>query len=101
MPKSTSKNHKKLYARIVAAAIIASVILVTLFILFVYRVPQYSYYYVKCGFKQPVKVINYASQTYGYILPSSQSYEETKLFISGFYCSEQEAIHAGIQLYDL
>ncbi len=99
MPKPVAKNHKKLYIWSIGAVITIPVILFSIFLLFALQIPQYSYYYVKCG-SQPVKVINYASQTYGYVTPSSPSYRETKLFISGFYCSEQEAIRAGIQPYD-
>ena len=99
MSKPTLKNRKKFHVWIIAAIATPTIILV-LFGLVAYHVPRYSYYFVKCGYKQPVKVINYASQTYEYVLPSNPSYHETTLFISGFYCSEQEAISAGVRPYD-
>lgn len=99
MSKPTLKNRKKLHVWIIAAIATPTIILV-LFGLVAYQVPRYSYYFVKCGYRQPVKVINYASQTYEYVLLSSPSYRETTLFTSGFYCSEQEAISAGVRPYD-
>ncbi len=95
MSKTTPKNHKKLYKRIALVAIATPLTLITLFVLLVFQVPQYSYYYVKCGFKQPVKIENNSSQSYTYVSPSESGYEDAALFVVGYYCTEQEAKDAG------
>ena len=94
MSKPTPKNNKKLYKRIAIAVIATPLTLITLFVLFVFQVPQYSYYYVKCGFTQPVKIESNGGRD-TYVTPYESGYEDAVLFVVGYYCTEQEAKDAG------
>ncbi len=94
MPKPIQKNYKKLYKRITFVVIATPLILTALFVLFVFQVPQYSYYYVKCGFKQPVKIESNGGRN-TYVTPDESGYEDAVLFVVGYYCTEQEAKDAG------
>lgn len=100
MSKPIQKSHKKLYIWIVATAVAIPLILALLFMAFALQVPQFSYYYVKCGFREPVKVEHNSSQSYTYLLPSSPSYESAVLFVTDYYCTEQEAVRAGYEPSD-
>lgn len=75
------------------------VIVVVLFAILLWptQIPQYSFHYVICGFKKPVKIVEYGSQNYSYVLPDSPLYKNAILFVSGYYCSEQAAISAGYE----
>ena len=95
MSKTTPKNNKKLYKRTAIAVIATPLILIAFFILFIFQAPQYSFYYVKCGFKQPVKIENNSSQRYTYVAPGESGYDDAVLFVVGYYCTEQEAKDAG------
>ena len=96
MPKPTPKNNKKLYKRIALVAIATPLTLITLFVLFVFQVPQYSYYYVKCGYKQPIKAIgNGGYKRNGvYILPNHRDYHG-QMFTDAYYCTVEEALGDG------
>lgn len=97
MPKPTPKNHKKRYIWIAVAVVATPTVLVILFLLFALQVPQYSYYYAKCGFHEPVKVIrDRDSSAQGiYTTPDSPDYAQTGLFVNEYYCTETEAQRNG------
>ena len=95
MPKPTPKNNKTLYKKIAIVVIVTPITLIALFVLFVFQVPQYSYHYVKCGFRQPVKIENNSSQWLTYVTPDESGYDDAVLFVVGYYCTEQEAKDAG------
>ena len=101
MSNPTRKNNKKRTIWI-AAVFIAPVILLSIFLLLAFQVPQYSYYYVKCGFKQPVKGfkdIN-SSAPGRYTLPSDATYSDAGyLYGAKYYCTEQEAVSDGAEHY--
>lgn len=76
--------------------------LITLFVLFAFQVPQYSYYYAKCGFQQPVKGFKdtNSSAPGRYTLPSDATYSEAGyLYGTKYYCTEQEAANDGTEHY--
>lgn len=95
-------NNKKRYKRITLTVIVIPLILIALFVLFVFQAPQYSYHYVKCGFKEPVKGFKDvdSSAPGRYTLPSDTIYSETG-YLNGnkYYCTEQEAIDDGGKHY--
>lgn len=95
MPRITSKNHKKLNVWIVAA-VTTPVIILAVFGAFAFQVPQYSYYYVKCGYKQPIKAIGNGGYKRGgvYILPNHRDYHG-QIFTNAYYCTEEEALGDG------
>ena len=97
MPKPTPKNNKTLYIKIVRIILAIPAGLFILFWLFAFQVPQYSYYYMKCGFQQPVKVIkDRGSSMQGfYTMPGSPDYAQTGIFVNEYYCTENEAQQNG------
>lgn len=102
MEKPTPKNNKKLYIWIASSVMVITVGLVVIFSLLAFHIPQYSYYYVKCGYKEPVKGfkdIN-SSASGRYTLPSDTIYPEVGyLYGNKYYCTEQEAIDDGGEHY--
>lgn len=102
MQKSNPINNNRLYKRIVITVIVIPLAFITLFLLFAFQVPQYSYHFAKCGFQQPVKGfkdIN-SSAPGRYTLPSDATYSDAGyLYGTKYYCTEQEAANDGTEHY--
>lgn len=99
MPKPTPKNHQKLYIWIASLAVAIPVLCICLFMLLVFQVPQYSYYYVKCGFGAPVKVVgrDFGGEMLNYTTPLDSGYKDEALAVRGYFCTEDEAQKAGLK----
>lgn len=99
MQKTTPKNHKTPYIKIAGIILAIPAGLLILFWLFAFQVPQYSYHYVKCGFKQPVKVVGqgFDSNALNYTIPSDSGYDDSVFGVQGYFCTEAEAEHAGLK----
>lgn len=69
------------------------------YIIFVLQVPQYSYSYVKCGFKEPIKVVGrgFGSDSLNYTTPSDSGYDDSVFTVRGYFCTEDEAKRAGLK----
>ena len=96
--KKLTKAKKQKIIKILKSVTI--VIIIFTILLWPIQIPQYSFYYAACGFKKPVKIVEYGSQNYSYVLPDSPLYKNAILFVSGYYCSEQAAINAGYEKED-
>jgi len=90
------KNKKTIK---VFKSIAISIAIITI-VLLPFQIPQYGAYYITCGFKKPVKVMEIASQAYVYIPPTNTDYNNVILFVTGYYCSEQAAQAAGLESID-
>lgn len=99
MSKPTPKNHKKRYTWIIATVVATPLILGVLFMAFAFQIPQYSYYYVKCGFKEPVKVVGrgFGSYMLNYVRSTDSGYEAETFAVRGYFCTEAEAQRAGLK----
>ena len=81
-------------------------ILVVGFLLFwLLGIPQYSYYFVRCGGNAPVRYTIDPFPKFGfggvapigYLIPTDTTYYDPPyLWTTTFYCSEQQAIDAGL-----
>ena len=99
MSKPASIKNNKLYKQIAVTAIVTLISLVVLFVLFIFQVPQYSYHYMKCGLKQPVKVVSrgLGSDMLNYVTPASSDYQDVAFMVRGYFCTEDEARQAGLE----
>lgn len=97
---ATKMDRGKLQKTIKVFKSIAIIIAIITIILLPFQIPQYGAYYVTCGFKKPVKVMEIASQTYVYIPPTNTDYNNVILFVTGYYCTEQAAQAAGLESID-
>ncbi len=99
MSKPTPKNNKKLYTWITVIGIGTPLIVGALFTAFAFQIPQYSYYYTKCGFKEPVKVVGrgFGSDMLNYVSPTNSGYKDYAFTVRGYFCSEDEARRAGLK----
>lgn len=99
MQKTAPKNYKRLYTRIIIGVVSTLVVLGLLFLLFAFQVPQYSFHYTKCGFKQPVKVVGrgFGSSMLNYVVPTDSGYMDEVFTVQGYFCTELEAQQAGLK----
>ena len=101
MSKREKTKQAVTYKRILTKKniIVASVVLVALFgvsiFTFTKGYPQYYYYYLKCGGKQPVAIYYWSPYDKQYSLPSNESYPEPSNFFIKYVCTEKEAIDIG------
>lgn len=81
---------------LIGIGVFAVVYIVSLFVPIISNFTKYPIYVVKCG-GQPVIVTDLAGK--GYILPGNKVYGPS-VFMSGYYCTEQEAIDRHYQKND-
>lgn len=97
--KPILKNHKKLYIWVTSLVAAITLLCIVLFVSFAFQVPQYSYYYTKCGFRQPVKVVErgIGNDSLNYVIPADSGYESYALSVRGYFCTEADAQRAGLK----
>jgi len=76
---------------------IAIVVVLFAILLLPTQIPQYSFHYVICGFKKPVKIVprGLGASAGNYVLPTVHEYEGYMIITRGYYCTEQAAKNAG------
>ena len=100
----TAQQKKQGHAGSNKRGLIVAGIVLGWIVLWVFGVPQHSYYLVRCGGKLPVTYTHDPFPKFGavwieegYLLPSDfRYYHPPYLWTTSFYCSEQDALNDGV-----